>query len=340
MLRYDSVHVNPQGPGDARPTAQQIVRDENLIGKLAGKTIFITGANQGIGLETARALHSTKATLYLGVRDRTKAQQVIDDIHASDPTNNAPLHIIEISLDSLNSVRRAANDFLARNDKLNILILNAGVMCTPEGKTVDGFETQFGVNHLGHFLLFQLLKPALLAGVTPSLNSRVVSVSSKGHRASEVRFHDYNFNEPGSYDATEAYGQSKTANIYLANEIDRRYGSQGLHATSLHPGAIKTNLLQYMDREILDSVESNEEIQKMFKSATQGAATTVYAALSKEWENRGGRYLVDCAEGPAVRPGSDPMSFDGGYSPWAYDGGKAARLWADSNKMVGFDTNA
>ncbi|KAF4977649.1 hypothetical protein FDECE_18330 [Fusarium decemcellulare] len=342
MSKYAALHANPQGPGDARPTALQIVQDEDLVGKLKGKTVLVTGANQGIGFEAARAFHATGATVFLGSRDPVKGKQAIDKIRDLDPTNDAPLHLIKISVDSLDSVREAAQAFLNHDAdiKLNLLVLNAGIMAPPYSKTVDGFESQLATNHLGHFLLFQLLKPALLAASTPSLNSRVVSVSSLAHRSSEIRFHDLNFEEPDSYDAWTAYGQSKTANIYLANEIERRYGHQGLHAFSLHPGGIATNLLQYLSQEMKDYAAQNPELQKGFKSVPQGAATTVFAALSKSLEGKGGKYLVDEAEAPPADPNADAMSPDSGYSTWAYDQDKAARLWVESNKLVGLEVDA
>ncbi|KAH7161726.1 hypothetical protein EDB81DRAFT_944349 [Dactylonectria macrodidyma] len=340
MSRYAEAHADPQGAGDARPTALQIVEDENLVGKLGGKTAFVTGANQGIGIETARALHATGATVFLGTRDVAKGQQAVEDIRASDPSNDAPLHVVQIALDSLGSVREAATALLAQTSTLNLLILNAGVMCTPEGRTVDGFETQFGTNHAGHFLLFQLLKPALLAAATPSFGSRVISLSSIGHRAGGVRFDDFNFDKVGSYDPWLAYGQSKTANIYLANEIERRYGAAHLHALSVHPGFILTNLGRYMDPAVMAEGTKDPETLKKLKNKTQGAATTVYAALSAEWEGRGGRFLSDCAEALAVQPGVNYLSPDPGYAPWAYDQDKAAKLWVESNKLVGLESDA
>ncbi|KAM5347788.1 hypothetical protein ACJ41O_007612 [Fusarium nematophilum] len=337
MSKYAAAHVDPQGPGDARPTGLQIVEDENLIGKLTGKTVFITGANSGLGAETARVLHATGATVFLGVRNLASGQETIDSILASDPSNKAPLHLVEISLDSLASVRKGAESLLSQTSKLNLLILNAGVMATPFGKTVDGFETQFGVNHLGHFLLFQLIKPALLAASTPEFHSRVVALSSTGHRGGEVRFHDFNFDEPDSYDRWLSYGQSKTANIYLANEIERRYGNKGLHGYSLHPGVINTGLGRHMDVDSAKFVQENPHMAKLIKSLGQGVATTVYAALSRDWEGRGGRYFVDCAEGVPQKPESGFLSTDQGYAPWIYDQQKAARLWVESNKLVGLD---
>jgi NAD(P)-dependent dehydrogenase (short-subunit alcohol dehydrogenase family) len=335
MSRYQVQHSNPSGPGDTRPTALQIVEDEGLVGKLEDKVVLITGGNQGLGLETARALHATVAVVYLGVRDLKKGQKAIDDIVSSSKFGAESLHLIEMSLDSLDSVRSAAKAFLAQSPKLNILILNAGVMATPQGRTKDGFETQFGICHLGHFLLFQLLKSRLLESSTPSFNSRVVSLSSMGHRSGEVRFHDLNFDEKDSYDPWVAYGQAKTANIYLANEIERRYGTQGLHALSLHPGSIGTNLGQYLDPEVVQQMAENKEILRYMKSPEQGASTSVYAAISKEWEGRGGRYLADCVEQDPVKPGTSPLDMvDIGYAPWAYDEEKAKKLWDVSYDII------
>ncbi|KAM0490434.1 hypothetical protein ACHAP8_011593 [Fusarium lateritium] len=157
MSRYTASHANPQGPGDARPTALQIIEDEGLIGKLTGKVALVTGVNSGIGVETARALYAAGATLY--AVDKVK--------NGPGLKSDAPVYGIELRLDSLTSVRAAAKAFYEKSEeKLNLLILNVGVMATLEGRTEDGFETQFGTNYLGHFLLFQLLKPDLLAAST------------------------------------------------------------------------------------------------------------------------------------------------------------------------------
>ncbi|OLN85692.1 Short-chain dehydrogenase TIC 32, chloroplastic 6 [Colletotrichum chlorophyti] len=346
MSRYASAHEHPHGAGDARPTALKIIEDEGLVGKLADKTVLITGANQGIGLETARALHATGATVFLGVRNLERGRQAIADIQTPpNPAHTGALHLVEMSLDSLASVRKGAQDFLLRSGgKLNILVLNAGIMTEKKGQTVDGFETQFGTNHLGHFLLFQLLKSALLDSATPEFHSRVVAVSSMMHKVSGIRFDDYNFDKEGSYDIVTAYGQTKTANIYLANEIERRYGARGLHGLSLHPGIIMTNMSRpYLGDDDTVRAEMGEKqleiLRRVEKSPTQGAATTVYAAVSKEWEGRGGRYLSDCVEAAPGTGGSGVESWltDTGYSAWIYDEEKAARLWKESCKMVGIE---
>lgn len=336
VARYHEVHAHANGPGDARPTALQIIKDEGLEGKLTDRVMFVTGASSGIGIETARALHATGATVFITVRNVKKGREVVDEILSSDPANKSPIHIIEMSLDSLASVRKAAEAFLAQSNKLNVLVLNAGVMACPEGRTVDGYETQFGTNHLGHFLLFQLLKPTMLASSAPSFNSRVVSVSSYGHRYSPIRFGDYNF-EKEAYEPQAAYGQSKTANIYLANYIDRHYGAKGLHATSLHPGGIWTGLQKYVPPEMLDGWAQNPDVKWYMKDPAQGAATSVYAAVAKEWEGTGGKYLSNCE----VQEAFDPKNANGigigddGYAEYAYDPEKEDRLWRESCEMVG-----
>jgi NAD(P)-dependent dehydrogenase (short-subunit alcohol dehydrogenase family) len=234
---------------------------------------------------------------------------------------------------SLESVRVAASSILTKsNHQVNILINNAGVMAIPTLQlTADGYEMQFAVNHLSHFLLFQLLEPALLSSATPEMHSRVVNVSSSGHRLLTGPF-NYTFKE-GGYNPWVAYGQSKAANIYMANEIDRRYGSKGLHATSLHPGAIDTPLGKFMDPQQVAAIKNNEASMRILKSPEQGAATTVVAAVGREWEDKGGKYLVDCAE--ATR-GKDDGSISGvGYVSHTYDPKKEAKLWEDSLAMVG-----
>lgn len=148
--RYISVHEDPQGPGDARPTAIQILEDEGLVGKLAGRKAFITGCSSGIGLEAAKALYAGGATLYLTARNRAKATLALGDLFKSDR-----VHLLSLDLESLADVRSCASVFLSMSETLNILICNAGVMTPPEGRTKDGFETQFGTNHLSHFLLFK-----------------------------------------------------------------------------------------------------------------------------------------------------------------------------------------
>ena len=321
--RYAAVHQNCKGPGDARPTALDIVKDEDLQGELTDKVVLITGCSSGIGIETAKALNATGAKLFLGVRDTAKGQAALSDI-----LKPGHVELLKVDLNSLDSVRSAAEEFKTKSKTLNILINNAGVMATPEGKTADGFETQFGTNHLAHFLLFQLLKPTLLASSTPGFNSRVVCLSSSGHRGAGIQFENYNF-EKGDYTPWTAYGQSKTANIYMANEIERRYGPKGLHALSVMPGGIMTGLQVHVIDQLKAALDAAKD---HMKSPEQGAATTVYAALSKDWEGKGGRYLEDCQESEKT---NDPSPTATGYHPRAYNEEGEKRLWADSLQLVG-----
>lgn len=330
MSRYAQAHANPAGPGDARPTAIQIIKDEEVEGKLSGKVIVITGTSSGIGIETARALSLTGARLLLTARDLNKAKAALDGI-----LEPGRMELVEMDNTSLSSVRAAAKAILEKsNGQVNILVNNAGIMAIPKLEyTKDGFEMQFGVNHLAHFLLFELLKPALLASASPEFSSRVVNVSSSAHHVAGINESgDYNF-EKSEYNDWVSYGQSKTANIYMTNEIERRYGSRGLHATSVHPGMINTALMQYMDPAMVEALKSNKEMYKVMKSPEQGAATTVWAAIGQEWEKKGGEYLAEC--GKTTR-GNDKHEIAGvGFAGHAYDAEKEARLWKDSLEMVG-----
>ncbi|KAL8851645.1 MAG: hypothetical protein Q9221_003482 [Calogaya cf. arnoldii] len=330
--RYAAAHKNLGGPDDDRPTAITIVKDEGLEGKLADKVVLITGCSSGIGIETARAIAATGAKVFCTVRDNKKGESALADVLKS-----GKVVLVHMDLNSLDSVRSAAKSVLSQTSALNILINNAGIMATPTLiKTADGFESQFGTNHLAHFLLFELLKPTLLASSTPQFNSRVINLSSSGHRAGPVQIGNYNF-ENGSYSPWAAYGSSKTANIYMANEIERRYGTKGLHGLSLMPGGIRTGLQGHVPDAVKVSWDVDLEVKNYTKSPAQGAATTVYAALSKEWEGRGGRYLEDCAESPPVSPSGGQTAV--GYAPHAYDVEPARKLWTDSCQMVGVADN-
>jgi NAD(P)-dependent dehydrogenase (short-subunit alcohol dehydrogenase family) len=211
-----------------------------------------------------------------------------------------------------------------------------GVMACPEGKTQDGFETQFGINYLAHFLLFQLLKPTLLASSSPSFHSRVVSLSSSAHRMSPVHLDDLDLKKAG-YDPWVAYGQSKTASIHMATEIERRYGSQGLHASAVHPGSISTTLQRYLRPEFVQ-MWSSPELERKMKSPEQGAATTVWAAIGSEWEGTGGKYLEDCRVSEPIQDGEDGGR-DPGFVPHAYDEDVAKELWVISLRLVGLHSD-
>lgn len=213
------------------------------------------------------------------------------------------------------------------------LIVVLGVMNAPKGKTVSGFENHMGANHLGHFLFFQLLKPLLLSSSTPTKTSRVVNLSSYGHTMSPIRFDDMDF-ENAEYNPWVAYGQSKTANIYMANSIDRLYGSQGLHAVSVHPGVIfDTELIRHTTDDILAGLGGKGPFEKSEKSPEQGAATTVWAALTPHFDNNGGVYCADVGE--SVAAGENAPLGGPEYVNHAYDQKAEDRLWEFSCSAVG-----
>ena len=329
------------GPGDHRATAQHIVEAEGLVGKLTGKIILITGASAGIGVETARALHSTGAHIFLAVRDLAKTEKVRQDILASSAGSGGQgqgaIDLLQLDLTSLDSVRQCAAAFLSQSRQLHVLVCNAGVMATPQGKTQDGFETQLGVNHVAHFLLFQLLRDALLHSSTASFNSRVVMLSSHGHTRSPILFDDLDLSKRG-YDPFVAYGQSKTANIYMALEIERRYGSRGLHANAVHPGVIDTDLGRYLPAQVIQHFRSDLNMQKRAKSVEQGAATTVWAAVASELEGVGGKYMEDCMVA-VPKAEANAEAGNQGYETWAADAEAAKRLWVESLQLVGLPDN-
>jgi NAD(P)-dependent dehydrogenase (short-subunit alcohol dehydrogenase family) len=218
-----------------------------------------------------------------------------------------------------------------------MLVANAGIMAIPDFRTTaNGHELQFGTNHLSHFLFYKMLEPAILAAASSSLPSRVVVLASSAHNVCGINDTDnYNF-QKSKYDPSVAYGQSKTANIYMANEIERRFASRHLHATSVHPGLIQTGLTRHMPP---DAFKGMEHLYPTMKSVEQGAATSVWAAVGEQWKNDGGKYLVDCAIAEPYQEGDDKFMASG-YAPWAYDVEKAERLWIDSLKIVGLPGDA
>jgi NAD(P)-dependent dehydrogenase (short-subunit alcohol dehydrogenase family) len=302
-------------------TTAEVLEGIDLNGKLA----LVTGGSGGLGAETARALASKGARVVITARNLAKGEEVARGIRAS--TGNDGIEVEELELGSLASIRAFAGRLLARHEALQILVNNAGVMACPFGKTSDGFELQFGTNHLGHFLMTGLIAPALLRGAP----ARVVSVSSRGHHMSPVVFDDIHF-ERRPYDKWSAYGQSKTANILLAVELERRLGSRGVHANAVHPGAIPTDLARHMVQEDFELMRKRQPGGQMrMKSVEAGAATAVYAATAPELEGRGGLYLEDCG----VAEVNDVENAADGVRSYAIDAAAAERLWATSEEMVG-----
>lgn len=336
--RYAAIHATtPSGRGDGRPTAERILRDQDLDKSYGHDKIFlITGGTAGLGAESARVLHKTGAKIFITGRDVAKGQRIAQSIGAANPSN-PPVEVIEMDHNSLQSVRNAAKKFLEMSKgKVNVVMANAGIVASKVPKTADGYEAVFGINYLATFLLVQLLTPALLASTTPTFNSRLVVVSSAGHRASNIDPECYN----GLGDASKAYAQSKTALILMANEFERRYASRGVHALSLNPGVIMGTEIS---RGLPGTSESRRAMYyKMFpllanweKDTEQGAATQVWASIAKELEGKGGLYLDDVQVAQETEAEGAEQYCLPGYRSWIWDEKMAARLWTDSLGMVG-----
>ncbi|KAI1108653.1 short chain dehydrogenase [Nemania sp. NC0429] len=326
MSRYAEAHKNPAGPGDARPSALQIIKDEGLEGNMKDKVFLVTGASSGIGIETGRALAATGAKVFLTARSLEKGRAACGSF-----LEPGRVELLELDTSDLSSVRKAAAEFLQKSPTLNVLVCNAGVMLIPtREETAEGFEMQLATNYLGHYLLFDLLTDALLKASTPTFNSRVVNVSSSGHHWGELDLDDLQLKAPGAYAPDRSYGQSKLAQILSANYIDRHFGPRGLHALSLMPGGIMTGLQKYVPAEVKKSWEA-PDVQAFLKDLSQGAATTVIAAVGKEWEGKGGKYLEDCR---VATP--EPLIVGlAGVKPYAYDEEKETRLWDLTRKTLG-----
>jgi len=300
--------------------------DEVLEGvDLTGKHVLVTGVSAGLGVETARALAAHGASVVGTVRDLDKGRRATAGIPG--------LELIEMDLASLRSVRRAADKLNAKGDKFDLVIANAGVMAIPtKTLTEDGFETQFGTNHLGHFVFVNRVASLFKPG------ARLVNLSSAGHRYSDVNLEDPNF-ERTEYSDFGAYGRSKTANILFAVEFDRRHEARGVRATAVHPGGIQTELARHMAPDSLTRMVKriNEDNQKSglppfaFKTIPQGAATSVWAGVVAPAEDVGARYCEDCHVAEIIDGGAD---LRGGVRPYALDGNRAKALWAKSEEMV------
>lgn len=290
---------------------------------LTGKHIVVTGASAGLGEETTRALCAHGASVTMAARDPERAAAAAARIRESVP--DALLEIRALDLASLGDIRRFADDFLTAHDRVDVLINNAGVMACPFATTDDGFELQIGTNHVGHFLLTQLLMPTLGEG------SRVVVLSSAGHRFSDVDLDDPNF-EATPYDPWVAYGRSKTANALFAVELDRRLVERAANAYSLHPGGIITELGRHLTEETLaamtETLPPGEKLE--WKTVPQGAATSVWAATAPELEACGGAYLEDCH----VAASNDVPDSRGGIKSYAIDPDRARALWDVSEEWI------
>jgi NAD(P)-dependent dehydrogenase (short-subunit alcohol dehydrogenase family) len=308
--------------------------DNVLAGKdLSGKRVLVTGVSAGLGVETARALVAHGAQVVGAARDLAKAERATAEVRAQ-AANGGGLDLVELDLASLASVRACADALVADGRQFDVVIANAGVMRTPFGHTADGFETQFGTNHLGHFVLVNRIASLIAPG------GRLVNVASSGHRYSDVDLDDINF-EHTPYEPTIAYGRSKTANILFAVEFDRRHRARGVRATALHPGGIMTELDRHLQPgELAATVEQiNTQLAAegrplfQFKTIPQGAATSVWAAFVAPAEAVGGRYCEDCQVSQITDGLISPAT--PGVRSYALDPEHARALWSRSEELVG-----
>lgn len=319
----------PSGFG-AASTADDVLKGIDLSGKVA----IVTGGYNGIGLESVRALRAAGAEIVVPARDVARARAALAQF---DGVEVEPMDLIDPA-----SIDAFAAKFLDSGRPLHLLLNNAGIMATPFARDARGYESQFATNHLGHFQLTARLRPGLVAAG----GARVVALSSRGHRYSPVVFDDLHF-ERREYEPFSAYGQSKTANVLFAYEVDRRWRGEGVRAFSVHPGMIiDTGLSKHVDPEVLRAAGAFDENgvpvrdpERQFKTREQGAATSVWCATSPQLDGMGGVYcencdvspLIDTAEAEAAFRASSGMA---GVLPYAVDPDAAARLWEISEQLI------
>jgi len=301
--------------------------DEVLDGiDLSGRRVLITGASGGLGEETARAMAAKGALITITARDMAKGEAAAEKIRQS--TGNQNIDVRELELSVPDSVRAFAAGYLANHDSLDLLINNAGVMACPLARTAEGWELQFATNHIGHFLLTNLLLPALKKSAADGRKPRIVNLSSAAHRFGLVDFDDIHYNSR-DYDKWNAYGQSKTANVLFSVELTKRLANDGITANALHPGGIQTDLGRHLTPEDIEALMSRLPVNEpeeepaplQMKTVPQGAATTCWGATTAELEGKGGLYLDDCQIG-------DP-------EPYAVDEAAASRLWTVTEELLG-----
>ncbi len=311
--------------------------DEVLVGvDLHGKRVLVTGVSAGLGVETARTLVAHGAHVVGAARDLVKAEKATAEVRAAAEKSGGSFELVELDLANLASVRAAADALNAKGERFDVVIANAGVMATPFGHTVDGFETQFGTNHLGHFVFVNRIASLIKDG------GRFVSLASSGHRFSDVDLVDPNF-EHTEYVPFVAYGRSKTANILFAVAFDARHKSRGVRAAAVHPGAIATELGRHMGEDELH--QFMEQINKTlaeqgqppfeFKSIPQGSATSVWAGFVGAADEIGGKYCENCHVGHLVADDVVITPVSEGVRGYALDAANAEALWKKSEEMVG-----
>jgi NAD(P)-dependent dehydrogenase (short-subunit alcohol dehydrogenase family) len=311
--------------------------DDVLSGvNLQGKRILVTGVSAGIGVETARSLAAHGAHLVGAARDLIKAEVATAQVRTEAAENGGSFELVELDLASLKSVRACADELVAKGEPFDVVIANAGVMATPFGHTADGFETQFGTNHLGHFVLVNRIAPLMGTG------SRLINLSSSGHRFSNVDLDDPNFQRT-PYEPFVAYGRSKTANILFAVAFDERGRERGVRASAVHPGGIQTELGRHLGQGQVQSMleQMNKQLAAegkapfQWKTIPQGAATSVWAGVVAPADGVGGQYCENCHVGQVVADDVIISAISEGVRAYALDSTTAAALWEKSEEMVG-----
>jgi NAD(P)-dependent dehydrogenase (short-subunit alcohol dehydrogenase family) len=317
---------------DATSTTEDVLSGVNL----RGKRILVTGVSAGLGVETARSLAAHGAHVVGAARDLAKAEAATAKVRKDAATGGGSFELTALDLADLKSVRACADALLAAGKPFDVIIANAGVMATPYGHTADGFETQFGTNHLGHFVLVNRIAPLIASG------GRLINLSSSGHRYSNVDLEDPNF-ERTPYDPFLAYGRSKTANILFAVAFDRRRGGRGVRAAAVHPGGIRTELDRYVDPSRVQTIigQMNQQLAAegkppfQWKTIPQGAATSVWAGVVAPADEVGSRYCENCHVGRIVADDVTISAVSEGVRSYALDADTAEALWRKSEELVG-----
>jgi NAD(P)-dependent dehydrogenase (short-subunit alcohol dehydrogenase family) len=316
----------------ATSTTEDVLAGINLT----GKRILVTGVSAGLGIETARSLAARGAQVIGAARDLNKAKTATAQIRKDAAANGGSFELTELDLASLKSVRACADRLMARCQPFDVVIANAGVMATPFGPTADGFETQFGTNHLGHFVLVNRIASLIRSG------GRLINLSSAGHRYSNVDLQDPNF-ESTPYEPMVAYGRSKTANILFAVAFDERHRGRGVRAAAVHPGGIQTELGRYAEpgriEKLVEQINAQLAAQGkgpfQWKTVPQGAATSVWSGVVASADEIGGQYCENCHVGKVV-PDDVPIAvISEGVRAYAVERKNAEALWKKSEELVG-----
>jgi NAD(P)-dependent dehydrogenase (short-subunit alcohol dehydrogenase family) len=316
----------------ATSTTEDVLSGINL----RGKRIFVTGVSAGLGVETARSLAAHGAHVVGAARDLKKAEAATAQVRKDAEANGGSFELVALDLASLKSVRACAEGLLKKREPFDVIIANAGVMATPFTNTADHFETQFGTNHLGHFVLVNRIASLIRAG------GRLINLSSAGHRFSNVDLQDPSF-ERTPYDPWVAYGRSKTANILFSVGFDKRHRGRGVRAAAVHPGGIQTELGRHLGageiQKLLDRINAQSAAEGkgpfQWKTIPQGAATSVWAGVVAAADEIGARYCENCHVGNIVPEHAAVTVVSEGVRAYAVDPTNAEALWKKSEEMVG-----